>query len=60
MYTHVLMDIGSSAYKQMSRHPSLFDSDFADAKSEERSTLKGSDRQRLIIVSYKIEIICYC
>ncbi len=27
------MDIGSSAYKHMSHHPSLFDSDFASVKS---------------------------
>ncbi len=39
------MDIGSSAYKQMSHHPSLFDSEFANAKSElifVGPTLKGS------------------
>ncbi len=44
------MDIASSAYKQMSHHPSLFDSDFAFAKSKERPTLKGLDRQRLIFM----------
>ncbi len=48
------MDIGSSAYKQMSRHPSLFDSDFASAKSEERPTLLGSDRQRLMDIGSSI------
>ncbi len=45
------MDIGSYAYKQMSHHPSLFDSHFADAKLEERTTLLGSDRQRLMDIS---------